>query len=201
MAATRKPADGRSARPLQEKEEAARAWLGSKPSGGERLARVFQVGSSARATELEAELARLRAKIDAFELELSLLRKHADGADSLPDVGSAAPLVELQLPRALLPSERDYRLARCEGFSVYAGARLLGVVEGVRYRSSTDRPDTLEVRGGRLGRHLLLIPANDIEAIEPEDEAVVVNDEFCSPRARERLRAHLERSFRRRARR
>jgi len=201
MAATRKPAGGRSARPLQEKEEAARAWLGGKPSGGERLARVFQVGPSARTAEFEAELARLRAKIDAFELELSLLRKHDDGADSVPDVGADAPLVELQLPRALLPSERDCRLSRCEGFSVYAGARMLGVVEGVRYHSSTDRPDTLEVRGGRLGRHRLLVPASAVEAIEPEDEAVVVNDAFCSPRARERLRAHLERSFRRRARR
>jgi hypothetical protein len=198
MAATRKPEDSRSSsRSPQEKEEAARAWLGGTPSGGARLARLFQVGSAARAAELEAELARLRAKLDALERELSALRLHPDGSDALPDVSSDMPLVDL--PRALLRSERDYRLSRCEGFSVYAGARLLGVVEGVRYHSSTDRPDMLEVRGGRLGRHRLLVPANDIEAIEPADEAVLVNDAFCP--SGERLQGRLERLFGRRARR
>jgi hypothetical protein len=189
MAATRKPEDGRSSRPPQEKEDAARVWLGGRPGGGERLARVFQVGSAARTAELEAELAQLRAKIAAFEVELSLLRRHDDGSGALSEGSSDAPLVELQLPRALLPSERDYRLSRCEGFSVYAGARLLGVVEGVRYHSSTDRPDTLEVRG-RFGRQLL-VPASEIESIEPEDEAVVVNDAFCRPRSRRRLWTRL----------
>jgi hypothetical protein len=197
MAATRKPEDSRSSRPPEEKQEAARAWLGGTPSGGARLARLFQVGAAGRAAELEAELARLRAKLDALELELSALRLHADGSDALPDVSSDARLVDL--PRALLPSERDYRLSRCEGFSVYAGTRLLGVVAGVRYHSSTDRPDMLEVRGGRLGRHLLLVPANDIEAIEPADEAVLVNDAFSPPPAGERLHGRLERLFGRRA--
>jgi hypothetical protein len=200
MAAARKPEDSRSSRSPQEKEEAARAWLGGKPSGGKRLARVFQVGPAARAAELETELAQLRAKIDALEVELSALRLRADGADPHTDVRSDVPLIELQLPRALLPSERDYRLSRCEGFSVFVGKRLLGVVEGVLYHSSTDRPDMLEVRGGRLGRQLLLVPANDIEAIEPEDEALVVKDAFCPPRARGRLHAHVERLFGQRAR-
>lgn len=172
-------------------------WLGGTPSGGARLARLFQVGAPARAAELEAELARLRAKLNALELELSALRMRADGSDLLPDVSSDAPLVDL--PRALLPSERDYRLSRCEGFSVYAGARLLGVVEGVRYHSTADRPDMLVVRGGRLGRRWSLVPASDIEAIEPADETVLVNDSFCPPRAGEGLHGRLERLFGRRA--
>jgi hypothetical protein len=197
MAATRKPEDSGTSRSPQEKEDAARAWLGGTPSGGARLARLFQIGAPARAAELEAELARLRAKLNALERELSALRLHTDGSDALPDVSSDTPLVDL--PRTLLRSERDYRLSRCEGFSVYAGARVLGVVEGVRYHSSTDRPDMLEVRGGRLGRHRLLVPANDIEAIEPADEAVLVNDAFC-PNG-ERLQGRLERLFGRRARR
>jgi hypothetical protein len=197
MAGTRKPEDYRSSRPPEEKQEAARVWLGGTPSGGARLARLFQVGAPARAAELEAELARLRAKLNALELELSTLRMHTDGSDTLPEVSSDAPLVDL--PRALLPSERNYRLSRCEGFSVYAGARLLGVVEGVRYHSTTDRPDMLEVRGGRLGRRWSLVPASDIEAIEPADQTVLVNDSFCPPRAGEGLHGRLERLFRRRA--
>jgi hypothetical protein len=200
MAATREPGDARPSRRSQEKEEAARTWLGGTPDGGERLARLFQIGPAARTAGLEGELAQLSARIDALALELAALRRRAEGADRLPDVGSSAPLVELQLPRALLPSERDYRLSRCGGFAVYAGARLLGVVEGVRYHSSNDRPDVLEVRGGRLGRHVLLVPANDIESIDPEDEAVVVNHAFCPPRAGERLHARLERLLGRRKR-
>jgi hypothetical protein len=152
------------------------SWLGDAPGGAERLARVFQVGSAARAAELEAELAQLRAKVDILELELSELRLRGDGSGSeaLSGIGAELPLVEL--PRALPRSERDLRLSRCEGFAVYAGARPLGVVEGVRYHSSTDRPDVLEVRGGRLRRRVLLIPVDDIEAIEPEDEAVVLKE-------------------------
>jgi hypothetical protein len=196
MAASRKPKDSRQSRLGQEKREVDRAWLGGVPSGGERLARLFRVGAAAQAAELEAKLARLRAKVDELELELSALRLNADGSDALPGVGSDVPLIEL--PRALPPAERDYRLSRCEGFAVYAGARLLGVVEGVRYHSSTDRPDVLEVRGGRLGRNLLLVPAKVIEAIEPQDETVAVNDAFYPPRARGRLHPRLGRLFRRR---
>lgn len=193
MAAPRRPKDGRSSRPAQEKEEAARAWLGGAPRGGERLARVFQVGPAGRTAELEAELAQLRAKVLTLELELSALRLHADGSDALADVGSDAPVIELS--RALLPSESDYRLSRCEGFTVYAGARPLGAVEGVRYHSRTDRPDVLEVRGGRLGRHLLLVPVNDIEAIEPDDEAVIVNEALYPQHLPKRLHSRVERLF------
>src|SRR6266511_2905999 len=40
-------------RSRQEREEAARAWLGGAARGGERLARIFQIGRAARASELE----------------------------------------------------------------------------------------------------------------------------------------------------
>lgn len=197
MAASRKPEHGRSSRPPEEKEEAAQAWLGGAPRGGERLARVFQVGPAARTAELEAELGQLRAKVVALELELSALRLRADGSDALPGASSDAPLIDL--PRAPVRSESDYRLSRCEGFAVYAGARLLGVVEGIRYHSSTDRPDVLEVRGGRLGRQLLLVPVNEIKAIEPENEAVLVNEALCPLGLGKRLQTHLELLFGRRA--
>jgi hypothetical protein len=194
MAAIRTPDDGRP--PQQDREEAARTWLGAA-KGGERLARIFQVGRTARAAELEAELAELRAKLDTLEDELWALRQQPGGSDAHPAEVSDAPLVNL--PRVLLPRERDYRLARCEGFAVFAGARPLGAVEGVRYHSRTDRPDLLEVRSGRFSQRLLLIPVTDIEAIEPDDEAVIVKEGLGPPQPREDVRAYLERLFRRRA--
>jgi hypothetical protein len=173
----------------QEREEAARAWLGGAASGGERLARIFQVGRQERASELEAELAELRAKLGTIEQEVSALRPHSDGSDAVPQPTSNAPMIDL--PR-VVPSERDLQLRRCECFAVYAGARPLGVVDGIRYESRTDRPDVLEVRSGRLGRRLLLVQVDDVEAIDPDEEVVIVSEACWTPRIRERLHDHLE---------
>lgn len=193
MASTRTPDDDRP--PRQEREGAARTWLGGTADGSERLARIFQVGPAVRASELEGEIAELRARLDVLEEELWALRRHPDAVDARPE---ADDLPFVDLPRALLPREPDYRLARCEGFAVRAGSRLLGVVEGVRYHSRTDRPDVLEVRGGRFGQRLLLVPVSDIESIEPGDEAVIVGEGWSLPEPRERVRAHLGRLIRRR---
>jgi hypothetical protein len=190
MGAIRKPEDAQSSSHREEREAAARTWLGGDARGGERLARIFQVGRTARASELEAELAELRAKLDWVEEELSALRPDPDGSDARPE--AAPDPIVIDLPRVVLPRGHDYRLSRCEGFAVYAGARLLGTVKGVLYHSRTDRPDVLEVRSGRLGRRLLLVPVSDIEAIEPDDEAVVVKETCRPPQSRERVRAHLE---------
>jgi hypothetical protein len=191
MAGNRKPGDaGPPERSPQEREEAARTWLGGAADGGERLARAFQIGRSARVSELEAELADLRAKLGRLEQELWTLRR--DGSPRIPLAASDVPLVDLQ--RAL-PSERDYQLHRCEGFAVYAGKHPLGIVEGVRYESRTDRPDVLEVRGGRLSHRLLLVPVSDVEAIDQGDEAVIVRQAFLSPRIHERVRGYFEQLF------
>ena len=176
-------------RSRQEREEAARAWLGGAARGGERLARIFQIGRAARASELAAELAELRAKLGTIEQELSALRQHSHGSDAIPQPASAVPMIDL--PRAL-PSERDYQLRRCEGFAVYAGTRPLGVVEGVRYQSRTDRPDVLEVRSGRFSQRLLLVPVSDVETIDPDEETVIVSEAGRPPQIRERLRDYLE---------
>ena len=173
----------------QEQEEAARAWLGGAARGGERLARIFQVDRSARASELAAELADLRTRLGTLEQELSTLGPHSGDSEPSPQPASGGPMINL--PR-VLSSERDFQLRRCERFAVYAGARPLGVVDGIRYESRTDRPDLLEVRSGRFGKRLVLIQVSDVEAIDPDEEVVIVSEGCWTPRIRERLHDHLE---------
>jgi len=103
---------------------------------------------------------------------------------------SLPPLVDL--PRVPLASDRDYWLSHCEQFTVYAGECLLGVVEGIRFQSRIDRPDLLEVRSGRLGRQLLLIPVDHVEVVEPEEEVIVLQASHRVAGVRERLRSRLD---------
>ena len=97
----------------------------------------------------------------------------------------------VELRRSPEPGERDYELHRCQGFDVYSGEERLGVVEGVVYGSRPDRPDVLEVRRGRFGRPLL-VPVEDVEAIEPDEAAVVVRAGRASA-SRRRLSAAVAR--------
>jgi len=100
---------------------------------------------------------------------------------------SAEAAVETELePRDEIPTlpsfpssdeesrNHDALLVRCEGFEVDSPVGLVGVVEGLRFDSRIDVPDFLEVRGGRLGRELLLIPVQAVEEISPEEERVLV---------------------------
>jgi hypothetical protein len=70
--------------------------------------------------------------------------------------------------------DHDVLLVRCEGFEVSSPIGLVGFVEGLRFGSRIDVPDFLEVRGGRLGRELLLIPVEAVQEISSEEERVVV---------------------------
>ncbi len=65
-------------------------------------------------------------------------------------------------------------LVRCEGFEVDSPVGLVGFVQGIRFGSRIDVPDFLEVRGGRLGREVLLIPIEAVQEISPEEERVLV---------------------------
>jgi hypothetical protein len=67
-----------------------------------------------------------------------------------------------------------YSLTRCEGFRVDSHTGEVGFVEGLRFASRIDQPDLLEVRGGRFGRQLLLIPIEEVEEISLADERLVV---------------------------
>jgi len=162
----------------REREEAALRWLGGAGADGGRLARIFQIDADARVSELESQLAELREKLLALELELAQVRLHAQPVETVPSEPVGAAVVDPR--RAQEPSERDYRLRRCEQFTVYAGTRPVGVVEGVRYGSRTDRPDVLEIRGGGIRSQVLLVSIDDVEAIDPAEEAVIL-DEAWSP--------------------
>ena len=65
-------------------------------------------------------------------------------------------------------------LARCEGFQVESPQGIVGYVEGLRFVSRIDEPDFLEVRGGRFGRDLVLIPAEAIDEVDSELERLLV---------------------------
>lgn len=69
---------------------------------------------------------------------------------------------------------RAYSLTRCEGFRVDSPAGEVGFVEGLRFASRIDQPDLLEVRGGRFGRQVRLIPVEEVEEISIDDERLVV---------------------------
>ena len=79
--------------------------------------------------------------------------------------------VEPTLPR---PVKRIPSLARCEGFQVDSPSGVVGYVEGLRFVSRIDEPDLLEVRGGRFGRELVLIPAEAVDEVDAELERLVV---------------------------
>jgi PRC-barrel domain len=166
-----------------------RARLGDGGQGGERLAGVLRLGREEPEAELERTLAELTAKVAALEAEVRAIRGLGETHAS-PAHASALPTVELR--RSAEPGDRDYELHRCQGFDVYSGDERLGVVEGVVYGSRPDRPDLLEVRGRRFGRRPLFVPVEDVEAIEPDEAAVVVRA-GRSPASRRRLSAAVAR--------
>jgi hypothetical protein len=176
-----------------ERREMGRAWLGGGGSaqGGERLARLFRIGRAERALQLENELAELMARVRTLETELRALRRLDDPDPCQAEIGGTST-VELRRPPE--PGERDYELHRCQGFEVYAGQERLGVVEGILYGSRSDRPDVLEVRTGRFSRNNpLFVPVEDVEAIEPDEAAVIVREALRSSASRSRLAAAVAR--------
>jgi hypothetical protein len=147
--------------------------------------------------ELEAErteLARLHTELDAHltrvtELDRRLEELRGGGDDGERRDLDPEPEVDLDA-RPTFPHPRDgggngmasaraYErrgrlLARCEGFDVDAPAGAVGFVEGVRFVSRIDRPDLLEVRGGRFGRQLILVPIEEVDEIRLAEQRVVL---------------------------
>jgi hypothetical protein len=108
----------------------------------------------------------IRALMERPGKALSEPENERDAATGLPSFPSTTASDE--------SSDRMALLARCEGFQVDSPVGLVGFVDGVRFGSRIDAPDFLEVRGGRLGRELLLIPIEAVEEISQEHERVVV---------------------------
>jgi len=116
-------------------------------------------------------------RIAGLEGRIQALRQGAavESEEAAEEVRAAVDLRSLPsdpaLPRALRPGPS---FARCEGFEVDSPEGVVGYVEGLRFESRIDEPDLLEVRGGRFGRELVLIPVEAVEEVSLEEERIVV---------------------------
>jgi hypothetical protein len=142
---------------------------------------------SALQAELAADLAELRrlqnevldqvVRVAALEGRIqALLRASGDApAEQAHELHETTPLPSFPSSSgAGEPRDHAALLARCEGFDVESPVGLVGFVEGLRFGSRIDTPDFLEVRGGRLGRELLLIPVEAVQDISYQEERVLV---------------------------
>jgi hypothetical protein len=169
----------------------SRTWLGTPGQGRERLARAFSIGSSA-APDVGRTLEDLRTSLIRLEAEVDELASIVARAARSSSAGlNHLSLVEL--PHVPQTSDRDYWLSRCDHFTVYDGERIVGTVEGMRFRSRVDRPDLLEVRCGHLGGRFLLSPVDDVELVETEEEMIILRTARPDPTTRASLRLRLER--------
>ncbi len=130
-----------------------------------------------------AELARLHQELDEHLASITSLEKRLNELTPVPAEAeptaavSARSLPAARAPRRVEhnpPADRSYALARCEGFEVESPDGPVGFVEGLRFVSRIDQPDLLEVRGGRFGRELLLIPIEAVEQVSSAERLVVV---------------------------
>jgi hypothetical protein len=150
----------------------------------EERERIGELGVVLDALDRErAELARLHSELDRhFEIIATLEARLGElTPQEEPEVGGASDgpeprpeRVERERP-APGSSARSYSLSRCEGFRVDGPQGPIGWVEGLRFGSRIDRPDLLEVRAGRLGRRLLLVPIEVVDEVSVEDERVLVH--------------------------
>jgi hypothetical protein len=132
-----------------------------------------------------AELARLYQELDEHSVRIVGLERRlqeltrATERDEPRPVSSRSPPTQRAAPaeeddfRASL-AHRSYSLARCEGFQVDSPTGPVGFVDGLRFISRIDQPDLLEVRGGRFGRQLLLVPIAQVEEVLLSEERVLV---------------------------
>jgi hypothetical protein len=153
--------------------------LFGSPHGRERAAVVEELHTE------RGELARLYHELDEHFARIASLEKRLEELTPATERDAPRPVASRTLPRARAvtgdeddsrasPAERSYSLARCEGFEVDSPTGLVGFVEGLRFVSRIDQPDLLEVRGGRFGRQLVLIPVEQVEEVRRSEERVVV---------------------------
>jgi hypothetical protein len=169
----------------------------------ERERRVAALGAKileerARVARMEEEVRRRIAELGALEEELSALIGRSGGESVLARTAAEAEppderreTVELRQPAT--PDVLDYLLCRCEGFQVESRSQTVGVVEGVRFGTRLDRPDLIEVRTGTLAHRLLLIPVEDVERIDDEDERVFLRGAPADDEYVHSLRGRLRR--------
>jgi hypothetical protein len=127
----------------------------------------------AAVTQLETDLRQQRVIAAALKQELDALQT-SDAADHGRRAGDGSRLPVVTVAPANW-SANAHLLSRCDGFAVETSAgRSVGVVDGVRFGRSIDRPDVLEVDTGRFREHILLVPVEDIERISAQEERVIL---------------------------
>jgi hypothetical protein len=70
--------------------------------------------------------------------------------------------------------DREYWLRRCEGVRVETPSGRLGIVESLRFGRLHDRPDELVVRTGLLRSRLVAVDVDDVEAVLPREQRIVL---------------------------
>jgi hypothetical protein len=153
------------------------ALLGS----GEERAREREISSATDELERErAEVARLRRELVEHLAVVEVLQRRL--RDLTGDTTGERP--RPTLPRRTdedsdaARSSRDWSrlLVRCEGFDVESPVGPIGIVEGVRFGSRIDRPDAVEIRGGRFGRRLAVVPVEDVADIRVDERQIVLDE-------------------------
>jgi hypothetical protein len=146
------------------------------PDVAKQRAALSEKLTEARAavTQLETDLRRQRVVAAALKQELDALQT-SDIPDHAQRAGDDSRLPVVTVGSANW-SAHAHLLSRCDGFAVETSAgRSIGVVIGVRFGRSIDRPDVLEVDTGRFREHVLLVPVEDIERISTEEESIELN--------------------------
>jgi hypothetical protein len=95
------------------------------------------------------------------------------------------------------PSTFEYWLAHCEGYRVDSPGGRVGIVEDVHRAEGVERAESLAVLAGMFGRRRLIIEADQVNAIVPHEQCVLLKAnanilrtelrDSGSPRRRKRL--------------
>jgi len=88
-------------------------------------------------------------------------------SERAPRHAARAGLSLARAPQASL--DRDYWLSHCEGYRVEGDEGRIGFVEAVSHQAGRRM---LAVRAGRLGRRLVLVPADEVSFIVPRAERI-----------------------------
>jgi hypothetical protein len=141
------------------------------------------LGLAAQPAEEQAELVRLEGELRAQALRVAELAQRLN-ADTSITLGRVAPASDRRTvdPHPSKQSlDRHLWLCRCEGFEVDSPAGRVGVVDGLRFGESVDRPDVLEVRAGPFRRKLLLIPVEEVDHIFSDEQRLVLRGATSEP--------------------
>jgi hypothetical protein len=167
----------------------SRPWAYEELLFGSSRERAKARELTALVRELESErgeLAKLYRELDTHLAKIEGLERRLEELTPAVERNRSRSASSRAVPRPqTMPAEAvdfrspvvqsAYSLTRCEGFRVdSATGRPVGFVEGIRFVSRIDEPDLLEVRGGRLGRELLLIPIEAVAEVSPDEGRIVI---------------------------